>query len=117
MQNNVHLVWLPSHALHVLYPLDLGLFSGLGSVHRREVTKWTPPGFTTIRQQDFNEVYYTTRKQAMNPRTVRTGLKLTGLKPWDIRIIYALPQGQNLQRQTLDLVPEPSSNGVYMTPK
>jgi hypothetical protein len=117
MQNNVHLVWLPAHASHVLQPLDLGPFSGLGGSYRKEVVKWTPPGFTTIRRQDFNQVYYRTRLQSMTGRTIRAGWKLAGLRPWDIGRIHALPQVQNLQRQTPDLLPKATQDGVYTTPK
>jgi hypothetical protein len=39
MQNNVHLVWLPAHASHVLQPLDLGPFSSLGGQYRKEIVK------------------------------------------------------------------------------
>ncbi len=81
MQNNIHLIWLPAHASHVLQPLDLGPFSGLGGAYRKEIVKWTPPGYTTIRRQDFNEVYYTTRAEAMTPRNIRAGWKLTGINP------------------------------------
>jgi hypothetical protein len=81
------------------------------------VVKWTPPGFTTIRRQDFNQVYYRTRLQSMTGRTIRAGWKLAGLRPWDIGRIHALPQVQNLQRQTPDLLPKATQDGVYTTPK
>jgi hypothetical protein len=53
----------------------------------------------------------------MNPRNVRAGWKLTGLHPWDVGRIHALPQVQNLRHQTPDLIPSPTQDGVYTTPK
>jgi hypothetical protein len=54
----------------------------------------------------------------MTSRSIRAGWKLTGINPPNIERIQALPQVQNLLRQTPDLIPNPTvEEGIYSTPK
>jgi 4-hydroxybenzoate polyprenyltransferase len=72
-QHNVHLLFLPSHALHVLQPLDLSVFSSLKTHYRTAV------GFlalltdsSLIRKQNFLACYYKAKSKALSAKIIKS---------------------------------------------
>jgi DDE superfamily endonuclease len=52
IQNNISLIYLPSHASHILQPLDIGPFSPLAHYYK-ELHRFTPTGFTAVDRAAF----------------------------------------------------------------
>jgi hypothetical protein len=116
LRNAISLVYLPSHASHVLQPLDVGPFSPLGGYYRKEVHNFTPTGFATFDRATFTKVYQLARPRAFTPSNIRAGWRRAGLQPVNIDRILQNPQVLNLLRATPELQPEPQSREVYTTP-
>jgi hypothetical protein len=64
MRNDISLIYLPSHASHILQPLDMGPFSPLGHFYKKEVHNFTPTGFATFDRATFTKVYQIARPKA-----------------------------------------------------
>jgi DDE superfamily endonuclease len=73
MRNNISLVYLPSHASHILQPLDVSPFSPLAQYYRNELHRFTPTGFATVDRATFTTIYQLVRPIAFTSRNIRAG--------------------------------------------
>jgi len=84
-KHNVHLIYLPPHASHVLQPLDLSIFSPLKQAYRRYIGYLTYlTDSSPIGKQNFLECYRRARCNAITPSNIKAGWAVTGL--WPVRL-------------------------------
>ena len=107
-QNNVHLLFLPSHTSHVLQPLDLSVFSSLKSHYRTAVSKLAVlTDSSLIRKRNFLNCYYIAKKEALSAKIIKSGWKATRLWPKSIAkplISPLLLENSNLGKETSQAV-------------
>ena len=116
LRNEISICYLPSHASHILQPLDVGPFSPLGGYYRKEVHNFTPTGFATFDRATFTKIYQLARPRAFTKRNIQAGWRRAGLQPMNINKILQNPQVLNLLRVTPELQPESYPRDVYTTP-
>jgi hypothetical protein len=117
MRNNISLVYLPSHASHILQPLDVGPFSPLAHYYKKELHRFTPTGFATVDRATFTQIYQIVRPMAFTSRNIRAGWRRAGLRPYNPDRILQDPQVTNLSRVTPELEVPVHPDDVYSTPK
>ena len=117
MRHNISLVYLPSHASHILQPLDVGPFSPLAHYYKKELHRFTPIGFAIIDQAIFIKIYQIIRLIAFTSRNIRAGWKRAGLRPYNPDRILEDPQITNLGRVTPELEVPTHPESIYSTPK
>jgi hypothetical protein len=80
--NNIHLLFLPPRASHVLQPLDLSIFSPLKATYRRSISDLAlMTDSAPIGKRLFLRCYSKARGDAIMERNVRSGWKASGLWP------------------------------------
>jgi hypothetical protein len=81
-KHNIHLLFLPPHASHVLQPLDLSVFSPLKAAYRRELGKLIyKDDDTPVGKRGFLQCYAKARQAGLAEKNVLAGWKATGLWP------------------------------------
>ena len=79
-QNNIHLLFLPSHTSHVLQPLNLSVFSSLKSHYRTEVSHLSLlTDSSLISKQNFLACYLKARKEALSAKIIKARWKASRL--------------------------------------
>ena len=85
IENNIHLICLPSHSTHVLQPLDVGIFGPLTSYYKHEledrVRQQGPYG--TIKKCDVFPMLQRARMKTFQPETIRSAWRACGLIPFN----------------------------------
>lgn len=80
--NNIHLLFLPAHASHVLQPLDVAVFSPLKAAYRRQIANLAVmTDCAPIGKRLFLAAYAVARKEGLTERNIRSGWKASGLWP------------------------------------
>jgi hypothetical protein len=83
--NNIYLLFLPTHTSHVLQPLDLGCFSSLKTVYRRQISNFnTLMDETRIGKARFLEFYSKVRQIGLSKMNIQSGWRATGLYPKNV---------------------------------
>ncbi|KAI1004150.1 hypothetical protein K3495_g4060 [Podosphaera aphanis] len=84
-QNNVNLLFLPSHTSHVLQPLDQSVFGPLKTANRKQlglIAEWDAG--TVIGKRNFITCYSKARQAALTSKNIISGGKWTGLWPVNV---------------------------------
>jgi hypothetical protein len=83
--NNVYLLFLPAHTSHVLQPLDLGCFSSLKAVYRRQVGEHMAlTDETRVGKARFLEFYTNARQIGLSKANIQSGWRAIGLYPRNV---------------------------------
>ena len=83
-QNDVQLVFLPSHSSHLLQPLDLAVFSSMKAHYRTAIAELSYlDDAAPVKKKRFIKAYSQARTKALEPRGIRNGWKAAGLVPWN----------------------------------
>jgi hypothetical protein len=73
-QANVHLLYLPAHASHLLQPLDLASFSVMKSQYRREIAELSAlDDAAPVKKERFVIAYNKARNDGLSERVIRAG--------------------------------------------
>ena len=84
-KNNIHLLYLPAHASHVLQPLSLALFSVVKSSYRNAISALSAlEDAIPIKKERFVTSYNLAREEGLSERVIRAGWKATGLVPFNM---------------------------------
>uniref|UniRef100_A0A8H7K8J1 DDE-1 domain-containing protein n=1 Tax=Bionectria ochroleuca TaxID=29856 RepID=A0A8H7K8J1_BIOOC len=84
-QNDIFLLFLPSHSSHVLQPLDLSVFSPIKRAYRDELAKKDILiDSSPISKMTFLECYYKARLVGLTAMNIRSGWKASGLWPVNV---------------------------------
>ena len=106
--NNIIPICMPSHASHLLQPLDVGCFAVLKKFYGTEVAEYMRLGIDSIEKDDFLEIFPQTRVHAFKETTIQNAFAATGLVPLDPdRVLEKL----NIRLQSPPLPGRPSSQG------
>lgn len=108
--------FIPPHSSHKLQPLDLGPFSPLSTIFKKNLALETPNGFATVTRARFIEVYNRSRAQAFTERNIRAGWTRCGLQPWNTSRILEDPTVLALERFSPRLTPPALLEGNWNTP-
>ena len=85
-----HRVWLanfPSHATHILQPLDVSVFTSLKTYYRRYTDRMALiSGGNALSKEDFLMCYHKARKDALTRRVIKSGWAKTGMWPVDVTV-------------------------------
>ena len=84
-QNNINLIFLPSHTSHVLQPLDQSVFGPLKTAYRKQLgltAEWDAG--TVIGKRNFITCYSKARQVALTSKNIISGWKWTGLWPVNV---------------------------------
>lgn len=80
--NNVHLLFLPAHASHVLQPLDLGVFSSLKAAYRKHISMLAEINDSApVGKLNFLRCYQKARNDAITAKNIKSGFRATGISP------------------------------------
>jgi len=73
LANDIALFFIPSHATHILQPLDVGVFSLLDRYCSQEVDDWTVsrPLYTSPLKGDFLPMYERARKKVVTAHNMK----------------------------------------------
>lgn len=81
-ENDIYVLFLPSHTSHVLQPLDISIFSSLKSTYRADLYQAScMDTVSPIGKAAFLLRYYKARQIALTPRNIRSGWSGAGLWP------------------------------------
>ncbi|ERF76577.1 hypothetical protein EPUS_05850 [Endocarpon pusillum Z07020] len=120
LENNIHPLYLPSHATHKLQPLDVDPFSPLTTAYGRAVEEYTPTGIATLNRSVFSLLYVQARQTAFTQRNIRAGWKRAGIWPINRQKLLDDPEIKNFGRTTPEYQPAPVKEGpnhLHSTPK
>jgi len=115
-ENDIIPLCMPSHASHLLQPLDVGCFAVVKRAYSRFVSDLTRTGYNHIDKCDFLENYQYARLEALQqPDTIRNSFAASGLVPVDAeRVLSKL----NISLRTpTPPSSRPSSRSSQFTPK
>lgn len=90
LEKNIILFFFPSHATHILQPLDVGIFGPLARYCAQEVDAWTAiqPLHTSLLKGDFIPLCEKARKKAFTSSTIRSAWAACGIHPLNkIRVL------------------------------
>lgn len=80
--NSIYLLFLPSHASHVLQPLDVSCFSPIKAAYRRHIElSISYDDASPIGKAMFLQTYYLARQAGLTTRTILGGWRGSGLWP------------------------------------
>ena len=90
LEKNIVLFFFPSHATHILQPLDVGVFGPLARYCAQEVDAWIAiqPLHTSLLKGDFIPLCEKARKKAFTSSTIRSAWAACGIHPLNkIRVL------------------------------
>jgi hypothetical protein len=91
--NKIHLLYLPSHALHLLQPLDLAPFSVLKTRYRNEIRALCAVvDAAPIKKERFVTSYNKAREEVLSDRVIRAGWRASGLCPHNPSLVLLSSQ-------------------------
>jgi hypothetical protein len=86
--NNIHLLYLPAHASHLLQPLDLAAFSVVKSRYRKQIQALSAlDDAAPIKKERFVVAYNQAREEGLSERVIRAGWKAAGLCPYNPALV------------------------------
>nr|ABG26269.1 transposase [Ophiostoma novo-ulmi subsp. novo-ulmi] len=84
-ENNIFLLFLPSHSSHVLQPLDLTIFSPLKAYYKKEIEKIGSDEEAVIcNKRTFLKTYAAARTAALTAKNIKMGWRTAGLWPRNV---------------------------------
>ena len=87
IENNIHLICLPSHSTHVLQPLDVGIFGPLTTYYKHEledcIRQQGLRPYGTIKKGDIFPMLQTARMKNFQPETIGSAWRACGLIPFN----------------------------------
>ena len=84
LDHKIILLCLPPHTMHVLQPLDVGLFAPLATAYKANIRSITRLGASySVDKVDFLEQYQKARASAFSILNIRKAFEKTGLLPYN----------------------------------
>lgn len=83
VENNIHLISLPPHSLHLLQPLDVGLFGSLQHFYGKAADNYIRNSHCGILKGTFWGFYRAARKQAYTKLNIKNAFRATGIYPFN----------------------------------
>ena len=87
-ENKIHLLYLPSHASHLLQPLDLAPCSVVKSSYRDAIRAFSAlDDAAPVKKERFVTSYNLAREEGLSERVIRAGWKAAGLVPFNKKLV------------------------------
>jgi hypothetical protein len=80
---------MPAHALHILQPLDVGCFSPLKRVYKKEVGALTNSYINYIDKLAFLAAFTTVYQGAFSSKNIKAGFRATSLVLLDLGVVVS----------------------------
>lgn len=114
---NIHLICLPGYTTHVLQPLDIGIFSPMGTSYRKKLEDFLRdygPNWA-MHKGDFYPMYHKARATAMSERNILSAWRASGMIPFNRQRVLSqsglqmcTPQSKPVNEQRSGLRPLPT---------
>jgi hypothetical protein len=82
-QNNIICLWMPSHASHILQPLDIGCFSPLKNAYSKQIEHLVRNRIQHITKVEFLSAFKTAFDQVFTLSNIQGSLRGSGIYPFD----------------------------------
>jgi DDE superfamily endonuclease len=86
---SIIILCMPPHSSHLLQPLNVGCFSVLKRLYRRQIEGLMRNGVNYIDKQDFLEAYHTTHIETMNQSNIHSSFAAIGVVPYNPERVLA----------------------------
>jgi len=105
-RNRILLLVFPPHSTHTLQPLDVALFSPLGTSYTNQLTEHlhSTQGLVGVKKRDFFRLFYESWTCTFTPSLILKAFEVTGLSPPNAAVI--VDKFRNKRRQ-LPRTPSP----------
>ncbi|KAL1953207.1 hypothetical protein VTO42DRAFT_3391 [Malbranchea cinnamomea] len=100
VENSIIPLYMPGHSSHLLQPLDVGCYSPLKQIYKKEVEKQMRLGINHIDKDEFLIIYSSVRPAVLSEKNIQSGFRATELIPYD-------PEQVLSQLNTHMLIPTP----------
>ncbi|KAL1954942.1 hypothetical protein VTO42DRAFT_400 [Malbranchea cinnamomea] len=80
---------MPGHSSHLLQPLDVGCYSPLKQIYKKEVAKQMRLGINYIDKDEFLTIYSSIHPAVLSEKNIQSGFRATGLVPYDPEQVLA----------------------------
>jgi hypothetical protein len=107
---------MPTHASHLLQPLDIGCFGPLKRAYGREIEHLIRCSITHISKTEFFQDFYAAFKATFTESNIRGGFKGVGLAPFDPENMISKLDVQLRTPTPPEEAAEPSTPWVSKTP-
>ena len=100
IKHNIHIICLPSHATHILQPLDVGIFSPLRQYYGQEIEDFMRANgpYSSVGKGDFYPMLGRARQKTFTAQNIKSAWRATGLVPFNRRRVTMDPNlQQNIQ--------------------
>ena len=85
LQHDVQIVWIMSHASHIIQPLDQQPFAQLKKAYSQQLRLHDPGCNMKITRELFNKIYAVARGAAFTTAMITSGFKRSGLWPFSLQ--------------------------------
>jgi hypothetical protein len=82
-QNNIICLWMPSHASHILQPLDVGCFSPLKTAYSKQIEHLVRNRIHHITKVEFLSAFKTAFDQVFTLSNIQGSFRGSGIYPFD----------------------------------
>ncbi|KAL1953725.1 hypothetical protein VTO42DRAFT_2324 [Malbranchea cinnamomea] len=89
LENSIIPLYMPGHSSHLLQPLDVGCYSPLKQVYKKEVEKQMRLGFNHIDKDEFLTIYSSIRPAVLSEKNIQSGFRAPGIAPYDPEQVLA----------------------------
>jgi len=88
VDHKIILLCLPPYTIHLLQPLDVGIFSPLATAYKSHVQRITRLGGSYhIDKVDFLKIYQLARYEAITPINIKKVWAASGLLPFSLELV------------------------------
>ena len=87
--NNIITLCLPPHSSHLTQPLDVGCFSVLKRMYRRQIETFIKAHINHITKVEFFLAFYAAYNQSITTQNAKAGFRGAGLVPFDPQVIIS----------------------------
>jgi hypothetical protein len=87
--NNIITLCLPPHSSHLTQPLDVGCFSVLKRMYRRQIKTFIKAHINHITKVEFFLAFHTAYNQSITIQNAKAGFRGAGLVPFDPQVVIS----------------------------
>jgi hypothetical protein len=78
---------MPAHASHILQPLDVGCFSPLKRVYKKEIGALANSHINSIDKLAFLAAFLAVHQSVFSSNNIKAGFRATGLVPLNVEVV------------------------------
>ncbi|KAL1960121.1 hypothetical protein VTO42DRAFT_293 [Malbranchea cinnamomea] len=89
IENSIIPLYMPGYSSRLLQPLDVGCYSPLKQIYKKDVEKQMRLGINHIDEDELLTIYYSVCPAVLSEKNIQSGFKATGLVPYDPEQVLA----------------------------